>query len=63
MSNYVITKYSYDRAKKVGLLIKQSKNPLKKIDVYKNSIGDSLYMDYPNYMITFNLQYADERRK
>ena len=30
MSNYVITKYSYDRAKKVGLVIKQSKNPLKK---------------------------------
>ena len=38
MSNYVRTKYSNDRAKKVGLVIKQSKNPLKKIDVYKNSI-------------------------
>ena len=46
MSNYVITKYTYDKAKELGLTVKVSKFPLKKIDVYKNnvylgSIGDS----------------------
>ena len=34
MINYVITQYSYDKAKKVNLTMKVSKNPLKKIDVY-----------------------------
>ena len=30
MSNYVITKYSFDKAKELNLTIKVSKNPLKK---------------------------------
>ena len=30
MINYVITQYSYDKAKKVNLTMKVSKNPLKK---------------------------------
>ena len=56
MSNYIITKYSFDKAKELNLTIKVSKNPLKKIDVYKDniflhSIGDSRYQDYPNYCI------------
>ena len=67
MSNYVITKYTYDKAKELGLTVKVSKFPLKKIDVYKDniylaSIGDARYNDYPNYIIIFNKEYADKRR-
>ena len=49
MSNkYIITQYSYDRAKELGLKIKLSQFTTKKLDVYKdnvyiNSIGDSRY--------------------
>ena len=67
MSNYVITKYTYDKAKELGLTVKVSKFPLKKIDVYTDniyltSIGDARYNDYPNYIIIFNKEYADKRR-
>ena len=64
MINYIITQYSYDKAKKVNLTIKVSKNPFKKIDVYEDdiflaSIGDSLYQDYSQYIITYNIEYAN----
>ena len=67
MSNYVITQYSFDKARELGLSIKISKNKLKKIDVYKdniflNSIGDSRYNDYPHYCIIYNKDYADKRK-
>ena len=69
MSNYNITQYSYDKAKQLNLIIKQSKNKGKKIDVYDinnkflHSIGDIRYNDYPNYCIVYNKQYADERKR
>ena len=69
MSNYNITNYSYDKAKQLNLIIKQSKNKNKKIDVYTinniflHSIGDIKYNDYPSYLSTYNKQYADERRR
>ena len=69
MSNYIITDYSYNQAKKLNLIIKQSKNKGKKIDVYTinneflHSIGDIKYMDYPKYCLIYNKQYADERRR
>ena len=68
MSNYKITKYTYEKAKELGLTVNVSKFPLKKLDVYKNdlylaSIGDSKYMDYPNYCILYNKVYADRRRE
>ena len=67
MSNYKITKHTYDKAKELGLTVKVSTNPLKKIDVYKNNIylaniGDIRYTDYPNYIIIFNKEYANKRR-
>ena len=46
MSNYIITNYSYDKAKQLNLIIKQSKNKNKKIDVY--DIDD-------NFLATFIL--------
>ena len=70
MSNYVITDYSYNQAKKLNLIIKSSKNKNKKIDVYDienneflHSIGDIRYNDYPNYCIVYKKKYADERRR
>ena len=69
MSNYIITQYSYDKADKLNLIIKSSKNKNKKIDVYDindvliQSIGDINYNDYPSYLSTYNKQYADERRR
>ena len=67
MSDYKITKYSFDRAREIGLNIEVSKNKLKKIDVYKdniflNSIGDIMYNDYPHYCIIYNKEYADKRK-
>ena len=67
MSNYVITKYTYDKAKELGLNIQISKNKLKKIDVYKNdiflaSIGDSRYNNYPHYCLIYNKEYGDKRK-
>lgn len=56
---YTITPYSYGRAKKLGVTIKRSTNPMKKLDVYKNqansrkkiaSIGAMGYGDYPTFM-------------
>lgn len=48
---YEITKYSFDKAKKLGVTIKNSKLKNKKIDVFKDgvkvaSIGDVRYTDY-----------------
>ena len=68
-NNYIITKYSYDRAKELGLTIKLSQFTTKKLDVYDaqnnyiNSIGDSKYNDYPTYCILYNKVYADRRRE
>ena len=69
MSNYNITQYSYDQAKKLNVIIKPSINKNKKIDVFSNSgnfissIGDIRYNDYANYCIVDNKQYADERKR
>lgn len=66
---YKISKYSYAKAKKLNLIIKPSKNPKKKIDVFnKNgkflkSIGAKGYFDYPSYLKKFGKVYADQRKK
>lgn len=67
MSKYKITQYSFDQADKLGVNIKPSKNPKKKIDVFKAnrfiaSIGASGYSDYPTYLKT-NKQLAETKRK
>ena len=69
MSNYIITQYSYDQAKILNLIIKQSKHKAKKIDVYDihnnflHSIGDIKYNDYTTYLSTYNKEYANERKR
>lgn len=66
---YKITDYSYDRAKELNVIIKNSKKKNKKIDVfskdneYITSIGDDRYKDYPTYINEKGLQYANERRR
>ena len=65
---YTITKYTRDRAKELGVTVKHSTDPTKKIDVYKNGVkivscGGLGYNDYPTYMKLKGKEYADERRR
>lgn len=65
---YVITEYSKQQAKKLGVEIKVSSNPKKKIDVFKDgkkiaSIGQIGYKDYGVYLKEKGKAYADERRR
>ena len=67
MSDYKIKKYSFDKAKELGVQIKPSTNKKKKIDVFKNnkkiaSIGDVNYLDYPSYLEK-DKSLAEERRR
>jgi hypothetical protein len=64
---YNITDYSYKQAKKLNVDIKPSNKKNKKIDVYRDgvlvsSIGDVRYKDFPNYIKSNGLQYAEKRR-
>ena len=64
--SYKILPYSYKRAKQIGVQIKPSTNPLKKIDVFKDnkkisSIGEIGYKDYPTYLLE-DKDIAIERR-
>lgn len=65
---YSITNYTLIQAKKHGVSVKQSTKNGKKIDVIKNnevvaSVGAIGYSDYPTYMKTHGLDYANKRRK
>jgi hypothetical protein len=65
---YSITRYSYAQAERLGVRIKPSTVQGKKIDVFKGnnkiaSIGDTAYSDYPTYIQTHGLAYAQERRR
>ena len=67
MSSYKILPYSFKQAKKLGVTISPSKNPRKKIDVYKNeeyicAIGDVNYNDYPTYLEK-DKELAEKRRR
>ena len=60
-------KYSFEKAKGLGVEIKPSSNILKKIDVFKNgefiaSIGAIGYKDYPTFIKENGLEYANKRR-
>ena len=64
---YKIKKYSKDQANKLGVELKPSTNPKKKIDVYKNnikiaSIGSIHYKDYPTYLLE-DKKLAEERKR
>lgn len=66
--SYKITKRQIVNAMLLGVSIKPSTNPKKKIDVYSKgkkiaSIGALGYGDYDYYLKTRNKSYADERRR
>jgi hypothetical protein len=65
---YLITEYTYQQAKKLGVEVKPSNKKNKKIDVFKNgklvaSVGDTRFLDYPNYIREKGLEYANKRRE
>ena len=65
---YEITDYTKEKAKRAGLTVKPSSRKYKKIDVflqgqYLDSVGDTRYLDYPNYIKEKGKEYADERRR
>lgn len=64
---YEIKNYTKARARQLGLVVKPSHNPKKKLDVFKDgrliaSIGDIDYSDYPTYIETHGLAYAKDRQ-
>jgi len=65
---YTITKYTRSKAKKLGVTIKRSQNPTKKLDVFKNgkkvaSVGATGYGDYPTFMRKEGKESANSHRK
>jgi hypothetical protein len=65
---YAITKYTYKKAKRLGLRVKPSSNKTKKIDVYKQdkkiaSVGAYGMNDYPTYIQKRGAKYAKTRRR
>ena len=69
---YLITKYTYNKAKQLGVTVKHSTNKTKKIDVYKKikgkehkvaSVGAYGMNDYPTYTKKKGIQYAKTRRR
>jgi hypothetical protein len=65
---YRIKQYSIRQANKLGVKIRPSTRPGKKIDVYKNgikvaSIGARGYLDYPTYLEKYGATIANTRRK
>jgi hypothetical protein len=65
---YSITRYTYQRAKELGVTVKPSAVKGKKIDVFKGgkkvaSVGALGYGDYPTFLKKFGKEFADRRRK
>ena len=65
---YIIKKYTYNKARKLGLTVIRSKNKTKKLDVYKKdkkiaSIGANGMNDFPTYIDKFGLKFAKTRRR
>ena len=65
---YSITNYTRKRAKQLGVVVKLSSNPVKKIDVFRKSrkiasVGAAGMNDFPTYIRTRGLAYAKTRRR
>jgi len=65
---YNILPYTYNQAKKIGVIVMPSLRPTKKIDVYNKegellaSVGARGYKDFPTYTKEEGLEYAKSRR-
>jgi hypothetical protein len=67
-TRYNITNYTRKKAKKLGVTIKHSTNPNKKIDVFKKgkkicSVGGTGYQNFPTYIQKRGISFAKFRRK
>ncbi|MEN9946854.1 MAG: hypothetical protein RLZZ293_1240 [Pseudomonadota bacterium] len=66
---YNITDYSYAKANQIGVIIKPSEKAGKKLDVYDPngnficSVGAYGMGDFPSYIESHGLEFANERRK
>jgi hypothetical protein len=66
---YRITKYTYRKAKKMGVTVKPSTNKDKKIDVFDKSgtklasVGARGMNDFPTFAKKFGWPYAKTRRR
>ena len=65
---YSIQPYSKNQARKIGVMIKPSTNPKKKLDVFDDgkkvaSIGAVGFSDYPHYLQDKGKAVAEERRR
>jgi hypothetical protein len=65
---YVITDYTREKAQALGVTVRKSRNPLKKIDVFKDgkkvaSVGGAGYKDYPTYLREDGVKVAEEKRR
>jgi len=65
---YQITDYTKEKARELGVVVTNSSDPKKKIDVFKNgkkiaSVGAVGYNDYPSYIKSHGKEYAEQRRK
>lgn len=66
--SYPITKEIRDRAKALGITVKQSRNKEKKLDAYKDNVfqasfGSKPYKDYHLYKKEYGQKVANEKRK
>jgi hypothetical protein len=67
-THYVITQYTRDQAKKLGVTVKHSTNPTKKLDVFKDGVkvascGGMGYNDYPTFWKKYGKEVADRHRR
>lgn len=65
---YRITNYTRKMAHKIGVTVKPSTNPEKKIDVFRKSrkiasVGAAGMNDFPTYIRTRGMDYAKTRRR
>jgi hypothetical protein len=65
---YTITAYTRAKARHLGVTVKRSKNPKKKLDVFKQgkkiaSVGATGYGDYPTFMRKEGKTSANKHRK
>jgi len=68
--NYTISKHTKENAKKLNVYVKHSTNKNKKLDVFDKksnkkiaSIGACGMLDYPSYLKSKGLAYAQKRRR
>ncbi len=67
MSSYVVTQRTKDQAKRLGVVVRPSANPRKKLDVFRDNkkvatVGEAGAGDFPTYLKA-SKALAEERRR